>query len=298
MTRILADPWPRGRLSSRACRFRIDLGVGLKGYGAIMLNRASLALVALSLSLSLSPHAAAATSLAPHKAIYDLTLAESREGGILGAEGRLVVELDDVCDDWASSERMVLRMTLGENAQGIFDYRFSAVEAKDGAAYRYTSATYLDGREIEGSKGRVATGPDGARTVFAEKPEPAEIALAPEARFPVGLLAEMLDAAVAGRPSYEGLLFDGVSVTPLTLGAAAISPLDADPAPPEGLQGLKRWRVAAAYFDPDEPAGRPEYEVSFDLYENGVAARMVMAYQDFTLNARLAEVVIRPSCAP
>ncbi len=264
--------------------------------GAMLMSR-QIALIALCFSTWTG--SAGAAALAPHRAVYDLSLAKGRnETGVVGAEGRLIVDLDDVCDSWASTERMVLRLSSAQNVRTLLDYRFSSIEGKDGAAYRYTSATFADGTQVEARKGHVATGEDGVRIVTVETPEAPDFPLPMEARFPVGLLGGLTQAAAGGARSYEGLLFDGVSETPLTLGAAAIAPLGEEPSPPAELAGLARWRVSAAYFNPDAPAGEPDYEVAFDLYENGVAARMTMDYAEFTLQARLTEVVIRPPCAP
>lgn len=241
---------------------------------------------------------ARAAGLTPHKAIYDLSLADpANRGGIVAAEGRLVMELQDLCDDWASSERMVLRLSGAEGSRSLFDYRFSSLEAKDGGAYRFTTSTLADGREIEKREGRIVTGQDGRRVATFKTPKAPDLALPEGTNFPASQLSAVIAAAAEGRRSFEGLLFDGVSDKPLSLGAAAISPIEDGPEPPAGLEGLARWRVSAAYFELDEPDGRPSYEVTFDLYENGVAARMTMAYEDFTLNAQVADLSIRPPCA-
>ncbi len=261
-------------------------------------HRRLLVCAALSVAAPLS-WAQAGAGLAPHRAVYDLTLAEGVSGnGITSAEGRLVVDIDDSCDNWAASERMVLRLTSGDGEQSVYDYRFSSLEAKDGGAYRFQTSTRANGQELESGSGRAATDASGARVVSYEAADTPDLTLPAEAQFPAAQLSTVLEAAVAGESIYEGLLFDGVSDAPLSFGAAAISPVGAEPAAPDGLEDLKRWRVAAAYFDPDAPEGRPAYEAEFDLYENGVAARMTMVYDDFSLSARMSEVVIRPRCAP
>lgn len=262
-----------------------------------MMKHAHMALSALCL-LAWSG-AADAAALAPHRAIYDLSLVEASDAvGITGADGRLVIEMDDLCDSWAASERMVLRMRLDDGSQTMLDYRYSALEAKDGSAFRFSGATFADGAAVEGGAGRVRTGEDSARIVAFDAPETPDLPLPDEAEFPAGLLSRMIDAAAAGRRSFEGLLFDGVSESPLSIASAAIGPSGTDESAPDGFEDLTRWRVSAAYFDPDAPDGRPEYEVGFILYENGVTSRMTMAYKDFTLDARLSGVMIRPPCEP
>ena len=178
----------------------------------------------------------------------------------------------------------------------MLDYRFSSLEAKDGGAYRFTALTRAGGVEVERRMGRLEAAEDGARIVRFDIPDDREVPLPQDAVFPSQQLSQLLEAAAGGSSSFEGLLFDGVSETDVSHASAAIAPMGADPAPPDGLEGLSRWRVSAAYFDPAAPDGRPEYEVTFDLYGNGVAARMTMVYQDFTLSARLSQVAIRETC--
>ncbi len=256
------------------------------------------AVVAASVAAAPAQTVMASPDLAPHQAVYDLSLAEAAEDrGIVSAEGRLVISLDDVCDSWAVSERMVLRIVTADGARAVFDYRLSALEAKDGAAYRFTTSTLADGREVERREGRASTDESGARIVAFKTPEAPDLPLSDEVLFPTGQLTDLLETAAAGERAYQALLFDGVSDIAISLSTAAIAQVGEAHEPPEGMEDLRSWRVSAAHFDPDAPEGRPEYEVSFDFYENGVAARMRMVYDDFTLSANLAEVSIRPACA-
>jgi len=61
----------------------------------------------------------------------------------------------------------------------------------------------------------------------------------------------------------------------------------------ERLEGLQAWPVTVSYFDkkPGQTSeSLPVYEVSFLLYENGVARQLLMRYPDYSLKASLSEI--------
>ena len=69
----------------------------------------------------------------------------------------------------------------------------------------------------------------------------------------------------------------------------------------EALGGQKAWPVSISYFaTANEQAGEgtPAYQVSFRMFENGVAGDLVLDYGDFALTGELAvyEAVDQPPC--
>src|SRR5579885_3481156 len=49
---------------------------------------------------------ARATDMAAHRAIYELHLENSRSGDITQASGTMAYEVQDVCDGWATRQRL------------------------------------------------------------------------------------------------------------------------------------------------------------------------------------------------
>ena len=48
--------------------------------------------------------------------------------------------------------------------------------------------------------------------------------------------------------------------------------------------------MTVSYYALDGSAETPEYQVSFDMYENGVATGLVLDYGDFALSGTLADL--------
>ena len=50
--------------------------------------------------------------------------------------------------------------------------------------------------------------------------------------------------------------------------------------------------MTVSYFSPDKDESTPDYQVSFDLYENGVATGLVLDYGEFALSGKLADLTL------
>ena len=56
--------------------------------------------------------------------------------------------------------------------------------------------------------------------------------------------------------------------------------------------------MTVSYYAIDGRTDTPEYEVSFDMYDNGVATGLVLDYGDFALSGTLTDLKMlnKPSC--
>ena len=52
------------------------------------------------------------------------------------------------------------------------------------------------------------------------------------------------------------------------------------------------WPITVSYFSAGKGEEVPDYQVSFDLYENGVATGLVLDYGGFALGGKLADLTI------
>ncbi len=64
------------------------------------------------------------------------------------------------------------------------------------------------------------------------------------------------------------------------------------------LRETESWPVTVSYFPDDKGEALPDYQVSFDLYANGVATGLVLDYGDFSLAGTLSglEFLEMPAC--
>ena len=94
-------------------------------------------LAAVLLLLATPVWAAETIHLAAHRALYRMTLDQSRSGDVVGASGTMGYEVIDACDGWAVRQRleMTITNTDGQNIQMISDY--ATWELKDGLRFRF-----------------------------------------------------------------------------------------------------------------------------------------------------------------
>lgn len=242
--------------------------------------------------------------LAPHRAIYDLTLSASRGGsGVTSVVGRMAYDLvGSACDGYTQNMRFVTRMTHQNGNTLLADLRSSTWEDGLGKRFRF------DSRQFRNQKATEATAGDAARlgateTVRVELTKPAKKSFSLPGRvyFPVQHTIALIQAAKAAKPSFRADLYDGsekgdkVYDTVAALGR--VQPPGSNRKLPEvagaePLDGERAWPVSIAYYEPG--TGRtdalPVYEISFLIFENGVSRKLYIDYGDFALRGDLTDI--------
>ncbi len=113
----------------------------------------------------------------------------------------------------------------------------------------------------------------------------------------------MLRAAVAGLDSFHQTVFQGGDVSDLydtstVIGRPVPKVRLKDDSAVDGnglLAGVSAWPVLISYFPHDSQGERPDYEVAYRLYANGVIASMSLIYPNFTMKAELVKLERLPS---
>jgi hypothetical protein len=111
---------------------------------------------ALALALLAGAGSASASTvvLVPNRTIYELSLAHTSAGGMIAARGRIVIEFRDVCDGWATTQRMLADMTDADGKVARDDFLVTAWESKTGREMRFDITNSVDGRLVERQRGR------------------------------------------------------------------------------------------------------------------------------------------------
>ncbi len=250
--------------------------------------------------LIMSPlaEAAAAPSAAPHRAVYDLSLVKTANGGqVSQAHGKLEFEWADACTDWTVSQRTHVRLIASEGQVIEFGWSLSALEAKDGSHYRYFIRRLNTGQPPEDVRGAAQlSGPGlgGSAALEGAEGEEAQgeaMALPEGTLFPTAHSLLLLEAAERGDATLGRVVFDGSGDEGIFFVNAAV--LEVIPAGTKDaldsplLRGQKSWRMNLAYFSMDETVSEPEHEQAFRLYANGVVDDLILDYGDFALRATL-----------
>jgi hypothetical protein len=257
-----------------------------------------LAIVVLAFCSAAFPASAAMRALAPHRAVYDLTLDKASDrSGITGISGRMVYEFNgSACEGYTVTFRFVTRIATGDSTR-VTDQQTTTFEDADAKTFTFVTKSYVDqslDKEVRGT----ATREGNAVKVQLEKPDQQSVDLG-RTLFPTQHLIDLLDKADVGNTFYETSLFDGsedadrAMTTTVIIGKKAEGKTD-DPEAPAlaSLDKEKVWPVEIAYFDPKKEGGEeiPEYRISFKLHDNGITRDLVMDYGDFSMKGKLVNL--------
>lgn len=238
----------------------------------------------------------AASSFAPHRALYSLSLSHSRgSSDVVQANGKLEFQWDDICSGWTIAQRTRVQMVSAEGLVVDFGWTFDAFESKDGRDYRFVIRRFNgDGSSEEVSGSARLEGPGKRGIATFEKPEPRQLELPAGTLFPTAHSLLLIEAAQRGALPLWKVVFDGSGDTalfgvnaaltqalPATTPSAFSSPL---------LVGKPSWKIDLAFFSMDERQPLPEQEQVLRLYPQGYADEMIFDYGDFALDARLTDL--------
>lgn len=253
---------------------------------------------ALVLVLGIAP--APAATIAPHRAVYDLTLSRAGSGADIAAvEGRLAYEVQGTaCEGWTVSFRMANRFAPVEGEVRTIDMQSTSFESGDFLGMRYSGKEYVNGALTSESRikaERAALGRDGTASTEG-KPEP--ISIPSEALFPMQHQLRLIDLAQKGEGRDTSVLYDasdeGKVFRVITFigtrkepGANSRDKTNPDAA---ALAGLASWPVSVSYYPIEGTEDIPDYQIAFDLYENGVATGLLLDYGQFALSGTLKKL--------
>lgn len=251
-----------------------------------------------------SPALALAMEIAPHRAVYDMALASLRSGSsVADVRGRMMFEWADACDGWTIEQRFHLSFFYAEGDQVDMTTNYATWEAKDGTSYRFNVRKLINGAVDEELRGEAELAGSGGLARYV-RPEASETRLPAGTMFPTAHTIAMLEAASSGEKVFGRTVFDGSDAEGITDISAAVGlkrPAGQGDASVPGAGGLLEgaaWPLRLAFFVPAEETVAPEYEMSLELLENGVARSMLIDYGDFAVSARLNEIeaLPRPKC--
>jgi EipB-like len=254
-------------------------------------------------ALSHQAQAFVASKLAPHRAIYEMTLQEARSAsGLTGIDGRMVFEFTgSPCDGYSLNMRMVTQMTDSQGQTNLTDLRSSTWEQGDGKKFRFQSAQYLNDKLGDVTMGRaVRAEPSEPVKVKLSQPSRDEIDLSGQIFFPTQHSIALIEKALEGKAVFQAKIYDGsekgrkVYATTAFIGAkvqpgADTGKLEAA-AEEKKLHELPSWPVSIGYFEPTTGDLTPSYQIDFRLYENGVSRELLIDYGDFSIHGKLTSL--------
>ena len=259
-----------------------------------------------------APQAAAANApvvLVPHRAIYDLSLGETRgDSQVASVSGRIVYDFGgNACDGYSLDFRQVSELDTGEGKVSLSDLRSTTWEGADAKSFKFTSQNFVDQNLVDSVDGHAEH--DVTKTaVDLDKPEHKTLDLDPGVVFPTQHMIRAIEAARAGKtilnfPVYDGSDTGDKVFNTLTVIGKKIAPgerqHDDAAADERKLADVARWPVSISYFDKGkvDNSGEqtPAYTIGFELYENGISRALTLDYNDFVVDGKLTSLEIKDS---
>lgn len=247
--------------------------------------------------------------LAPHRAVYDMSLERSgTSSGISALTGRMVFEIKgDACSGYEQSMRFVTETLDQRGKASVTDQRSTFFEHADRRRFRFRTDQYRNDRLTEKTQGQAVRrkGPDRL-AIDIKSPKKKALNIKRPVLFPVEHSIRLLEAARAGDTLFTVDLFDGsekgerVYATTAAVGPKQPPGVNAnlDKAPSaSSLDGLAAWPVSLSYFDVDGKKKRdavPNYELSFLYFENGVSRKLFIDYGSFSMRGKLVKLQMLP----
>lgn len=239
--------------------------------------------------------------LAPHRAVYDLSLVKSGGArGLEAARGRIVFDFSgDDCQGYSLQYRQVTVLESGETGTRSSDLRNVTFESGDGRSFRFKTESLSDKAKPENVDGSAEKADDGAVEIRLRQPKRDTFALPGQPIFPTAHMKRLVEAARAGERTFDVKVFDGsedgrkVYDTLAIIGnRVATGPSDAmeEPLRRTAMASMPRWPVTLSYFAQGQGERTPVYVLSFDLYDNGVSGRLKLDYGEFALKGDLSSI--------
>ncbi len=258
---------------------------------------------AVSLVLPATGWAQARIELAPHRAVYDLKLAQARGNRPVEAvRGRILYDFSGSrCEGYALQFRQVSEIDLGEGKSLTTDLRATTWEEGSAKSFRFKSENFINqnlAESVDGSAQRRS----GGVAVSLTKPGSKKFDLEAAIIFPTDHMRRVIEAALAGKTILELPVYDGSETgekiyDTLTVIGQPIAP-EKKPEDAAGradsLSKLTRWPVSISYFDRTKKTGEqtPVYSIRFELYENGISRNLSLDYNDFVIAGEMTSIEI------
>jgi hypothetical protein len=272
---------------------------GLEKIGLISLTAAA------SIAGTAIEAAAQGAVLAPHRAIYELTLDASSKGTKVDrASGRIAFEIaGNACEGYSVTLRQVTELDTGEGRKSTSDLHSVTWEDGSAKSYRFKSKNEVNDELRDEVDGVAERAPHGGMTVNLSAPKSAPFDLKGKIALPTEHLIKLLAAGAAGQRILETRVFDGapdgkkVYDTLAIIGAPVKDGVVVEEAAqkPE-LVSMTRYPVTVSYFDQGVGERTPAYVLAFELYENGISRALRLDYGGFALRGELSTLeLLKPT---
>ena len=245
---------------------------------------------------------AQALTIQPHRAIYDLKLLRANDrAGLSGVEGRLAFEVDgSVCEGWTVNFRMVNQYQKTDGNPRLVDTQSTSFESGDSLELHYSDQEFVNRKQEAGTRVRASRAkPEAEGQGEYGAADKKQFTLPSGALFPIQHQLKITAEAEQGQARDVSVLFDGsdagtaYKVVTFINGKKEAGQNAGDNANPAAvaLAKVASWPISMSYYKSGgSEQDTPNYQVSFNLYDNGIATGLTLDYGDFVLHGDLVKL--------
>ncbi len=251
---------------------------------------------------------AAPVNLAPHRAVYDLSLI--RVGGekkIESASGRVALEFSgNACKGFEFISRQITNISNGEGLNKQVDTRVHNYENAKGTDLKFRSISRDGLQIINQSEGRAKRDQGGEVSISLHRPQLLKLDMDSKAVFPAAYTRQLIEAGIVENSFFSVKTYDGGEDGTKVFDTTAIigkeipagSELRIDPIMNKlNMKNMRRWPVQVSYFEQEKGELMPVYRLSYDLFENGISASLMVDFGNLTLKGHLTHLDLLPAKA-
>jgi hypothetical protein len=260
----------------------------------------------LSSGLAKAVPQSSAIDLAPHLAIYDMSLHNATAGSnISDVRGRLVFDFaGSACAGYTLKSRLVTKVVDREGNATVTDLRSSTFENHAGDRFRFENKQYI-GRQLSEQVAGLAERHEKGDEIEVDLDLPKESQLKFDGKvlFPTQHSIAILDAALRGAKVLQADIYDGSEQGNKLFQTTTFIGRQIEPgtgnrlsviANADRLDQLISWPISISYFEifrnPAQDQGLPTYELSFRLFANGVSRDLLINYGDILIHGELTRL--------
>lgn len=237
-----------------------------------------------------------------HRAVYELSLGTTvGDKAPSAAVGLIAYEFTgSACAGYVTNFRQMTQLEPADGAARVSDMRSTTFEDGAGKDFRFKIESTVDDVKQDALDGHAMRGSNGALLIALNHPKPAKFEFTPGIVFPTEHLEKVISTAKSGGHNLEVKAFDGSETgskiydTFTVIGKEIDAPAEEAPAKDPALKSVRRWPVEISYYDQSKTDGTPAYQLSFDLFENGVSRALKLDYGNFVLNGKLSRFEALP----
>ncbi len=247
-------------------------------------------------------------NLAPHRAVYDLSLVQTNNNKkIESANGRVALEFSgNACQGFNFLSRQITNMSDGEGGNKQVDVQVQNWESPTGNDLKFKSITREGNMTVLQSEGRARRDKSGELSISLHRPQLLKLDTDGKALFPTAYMHKLIEAGVNGDNFFSVKTYDGSDEGTKFFDTAAIIgkeiPAGSDLRTDEimhkiGIKNMRRWPVQVSYYEDGKGENLPVYKLSYDLFENGISTSLVYDFGNVVLKGQLTHIDLLPQKA-